>query len=546
MLRVRWLGRVPYEEALDLQHQLAESSSEDYLLLLEHPGVVTLGIRGSHDDILVSPELLGVPVVRADRGGQATFHGPGQLVGYPIVSLPPGHRRVPEHVWRMEQVVIDALADVGLSGATRHGDEPGVWVHSSKGSTWRKICSIGVRVRKGRTLHGFALNVSTDLTFFTRISPCGMDGSVMTSLAEEGLLVDLAEVRDALIRSAARHWAGGRGGEPAEVDVQSVISTQEEAVLVRKARVELQQGGIGYRERKPAWLRSTVVRDQRHVELARRLRGLNLVTVCEEAGCPNLSECWAEGTATIMINGECCTRGCGFCLVDTRKPLPLDPQEPEHVADAVASMGLAYAVITAVARDDLPDGGASAFAKVVEAIRQRCPGTKVELLIPDFKGSKDSLAKVIEVAPDVLNHNLETVARLQRVVRPSASYARSLTLLARVHRAGLVSKSGLMVGLGETFEEVVSAMADLRACGVDILTIGQYLRPSAAHLPVARWWTPEEFDSLARIGKDMGFSHVESSPFTRSSYRASHGAAAASLATGTATTTLGSKVLGSA
>jgi len=527
MLRVRWLGRVPYEEALDLQHQIAEFSDEDYLLLLEHPGVVTLGIRGSHEDLLVAPELLGVPVVRADRGGQATFHGPGQIVGYPIVSLPPGHRRVPEHVWRMEQVVIDALAEVGLPGAARHGDEPGVWVKSRKSSAWRKICSIGVRVRKGRTLHGFALNVSTDLSFFTRISPCGLDGSVMTSLEEEGLSVELAEVRDALVRSAARHWSGGSRGAPGGLDFQNVMSAQEEPVVVRKARTELRLNGIDYRERKPPWLRSPLLRDQRHVDLARRLRRLNLVTVCEEAGCPNLSECWAEGTATIMINGERCTRACGFCLVDTSKPLPLDPREPEHVADAVASMGLAYAVITAVARDDLPDGGAGAFAEVVAAIRQRCPGTKVELLVPDFKGDKESLAKVIEAAPDVLNHNLETVARLQRLVRPSANYARSLALLARVHRAGLVSKSGLMVGLGETFEEVVSAMADLRACGVDILTIGQYLRPSSTHLPVARWWKPEEFESLALIGREMGFSHVESSPFTRSSYRASHAAVAA-------------------
>jgi lipoic acid synthetase len=266
--------------------------------------------------------------------------------------------------------------------------------------------------------------------------------------------------------------------------------------------------------------------------LRRTVRDLGLVTVCEEAGCPNIFECWADGTATFMINGERCTRSCGFCLVDTRHPSPPDADEPERVAAAVKRLDLAYAVVTAVARDDLPDGGASGYAETIGAIRRRCPSTAVEVLIPDCKGEASSLATIFEARPDVLNHNLETVARLQRAVRPSAGYARSLAVLARSADAGLVTKSGMILGMGEDYDEVVGALADLRAVGVDIVTLGQYLRPTAAHLPVARWWTPEEFESLRVVGEDMGFAHVESSPLTRSSYHARGAAAAAAAVVG--------------
>ena len=261
--------------------------------------------------------------------------------------------------------------------------------------------------------------------------------------------------------------------------------------------------------------------------LKRTVRGHGLVTVCEEAGCPNIFECWSDGTATFMINGERCTRACGFCLVDTRHPELPDADEPERVAAAVEQLRLAYAVVTAVARDDLPDGGAAGYAATIGAIRHRCPTTSVEVLIPDCKGDARSLAAIFEARPDVLNHNIETVARLQRAVRPSAGYTRSLGVLARAKDAGLVTKSGMILGMGEHTEEVVGALADLRAVGVDIVTLGQYLRPTAVHLPVARWWTPEEFDALRVVGEEMGFAHVESSPLTRSSYHA-RGAAAAS------------------
>ncbi len=266
-----------------------------------------------------------------------------------------------------------------------------------------------------------------------------------------------------------------------------------------------------------------------YLSLGKTVHDLGLATVCEEAGCPNIFECWSEGTATFMINGERCTRACGFCQVDTRHPLPLAPDEPDRVARAVERMGLGHAVVTCVARDDLSDGGAGAMGATILAIRRRNPATTVEVLISDCRGEASSLNLIFEARPDVLNHNIETVARLQRAVRPSAGYARSLSVLARAAEAGLVTKSGLMVGLGEESDEVVSTMADLRAVGVSIITIGQYLRPSRDHLPVARYWTPDEFERLKEIGASLGVPHVEASPLTRSSYHARTAASAVSV-----------------
>jgi lipoic acid synthetase len=262
----------------------------------------------------------------------------------------------------------------------------------------------------------------------------------------------------------------------------------------------------------------------------RLMRTLDLHTVCEEAGCPNIYECWADRTATFMILGDRCTRACGFCLVDTSKPLPLDPHEPSRVAAAVAALDLKHAVVTSVARDDLPDGGAAGFAATIRAIRGRTPDTTIEVLIPDCKGDKTALDTIFGSRPDVLNHNLETVARLQRAVRPNAAYARSLAVLARARDAGLVTKSGLMVGLGETEDEVRAAMTDLASVGVEILTLGQYLRPSAHHLPIVRWWRPDEFAILGDYARQQGFAHVEAGPLVRSSYHARRAVDAATAA----------------
>jgi lipoic acid synthetase len=278
--------------------------------------------------------------------------------------------------------------------------------------------------------------------------------------------------------------------------------------------------------RKPEWIRPHVHHGENVLALRRTLRELSLVTVCEEAGCPNLSECWDAGTATFMVLGERCTRACGFCLVDTRKPGAPDADEPARVAEAVRRTGLRFAVLTMVARDDLVDGGMAHVAECVRAIRRVDAEIGIEALISDVKGS-DALDILLDVAPDVVNHNIETVARLQRAVRPSAGYARSLSVLARAKTRGLTVKSGIIVGMGETDDEVRATLLDLAAVGTDIVTIGQYLRPTTHHVPVARWVEPARFDEYREWGESYGIGHVEASPLTRSSYHAREAAASA-------------------
>ena len=509
-LQIRWLGRVRYRDAHALQKGLFASSGR-YLLLLEHPPVYTLGVRADPSNVLVDPSTVGAELVRADRGGDVTFHGPGQLVGYPILDVPPGPNANPCYVHGVEQVVIDVLADLGLEAGRLPG-YPGVWV-GVDGPEPRKICAIGVRVTRGRSMHGFALNVDPDMTMFSHIVPCGIADRPVTSLAAEGIKVSMRQVVETAAARATARW--GPTGERAEA------AWDPPAVSARPTldRVE-PPGTIPVNARKPPWLRVQANLGAGYREVRSTVRELGLVTVCEEAGCPNIFECWADGTATFMINGERCTRACGFCLVDTRRPGPPDPDEPGRVAAAAVRMGLEHVVITAVARDDLPDGGAAALAATVAEIRRERPGTTVELLIPDCKGDPEALDTVFAARPDVLNHNIETVLRLQRAVRPSASYARSLAVLARGRSAGLTTKSGIILGLGETEDEVREALTDLRAVGVDIVTLGQYLRPSAAHLPVVRWWTPDEFERIGSVARSLGFRHVEASPLTRSSYHA--------------------------
>ena len=272
---------------------------------------------------------------------------------------------------------------------------------------------------------------------------------------------------------------------------------------------------------KPPWLRARIPGAGAYESVSRLVRGLGLHTVCEEAHCPNRGECWAHGTATFLILGDICTRACSFCAVRTGKVgRPPDADEPRRVAEAIVAMQLAYAVLTSVSRDDLPDGGAASFAACVRTIHLRAPGCGVEVLIPDFRGDEHALAAVLDARPDVLNHNVETVPRLYGSVRPQARFERSLDVLRRSHAAGLLTKSGLMLGLGEGAEEIESTLVGLREAGVDMLTIGQYLRPSQAHLPVRRYYKPEEFDDLGEQARRLGFRHVESGPLVRSSYRA--------------------------
>ena len=276
------------------------------------------------------------------------------------------------------------------------------------------------------------------------------------------------------------------------------------------------------RQAKPEWLRVRAPGSENYLRLKGLMRDLHLHTVCEEANCPNIGECWHHGTATFMILGDTCTRSCGYCNVVHGMPQPPDPREPVNVASAVQAMGLAHVVVTSVDRDDLPDFGASHFAKTIAETRARLPRCRIEVLIPDFQGDEQALHTVLDARPDVLNHNIETVPRLYRTARPGGRYTRALELLDRARRYApeIPTKSGLMVGLGEERDEVIQTLRDLRAAGCQIVTIGQYLRPSLANMPMTRYYTPGEFADLKRIGVELGFGHVESGPLVRSSYHA--------------------------
>jgi len=269
---------------------------------------------------------------------------------------------------------------------------------------------------------------------------------------------------------------------------------------------------------RPSWLRVKLPSGENYRFVRAVIDTHKLHTVCESAHCPNMGECWGAGTATFMILGNICTRSCGFCAVLTGRPTELDWEEPERVAEAVALMKLKHCVITSVNRDELKDGGAEIWARTVRAIKERMPETTIEVLLPDFKGNWDALYRVLEEKPDVVSHNMETVKRLYRVVRPQAKYERSLEQIRRTKEAGFRTKSGAMLGLGETREELLQLMEDLLAQGCDVLTLGQYLQPTPAHLPVQRFVPPEEFEEYARIGYEMGFDYVESGPLVRSSY----------------------------
>lgn len=284
---------------------------------------------------------------------------------------------------------------------------------------------------------------------------------------------------------------------------------------------------------RPPWLRVRAIRPQVRERMRSHLAGLH--TVCEAALCPNIGECFGHGVATFLILGDACTRGCQFCAVDCRPPEPPDAEEPARVAGAAAALGLTHAVVTSVTRDDLPDGGASHLAATIRALRAAVPGAVVEVLVPDFRGSREALDTVLDAGPDILGHNVETVPRLYPAVRRGADYGRSLALLAATaeHQDGRLVKSGLMVGLGERREEVVAVLSDLRTAGCDLVTLGQYLSPSKMHVPVARYVSPEEFDELKALALELGFAYVEAGPLIRSSYRADRAAQALRVGTET-------------
>ena len=273
-------------------------------------------------------------------------------------------------------------------------------------------------------------------------------------------------------------------------------------------------------QKKPKWLRVKLPTGENYKRVRKLVSDNNLHTICESGNCPNMGECWGEGTATFMILGNICTRSCGFCSVATGRPLPVDWEEPEKVAESVRLMEVKHCVITSVDRDELPDGGSLVWVETVNAVRRKSPGTTMETLIPDFKGIEEQVQRIIDVAPEIVSHNIETVRRLTKEVRIQAKYDRSLAVLKQLKDGGMRTKSGIMLGLGETEEEVLQTMDDLRSVGVDIMTIGQYLQPTPKHLPVKEFVNPEQFKKYKKIGLDKGFRFVESSPLVRSSYRA--------------------------
>ncbi len=535
-LRTRWLGRVPYGEALDLQKAVWEGRStgradDDYLLLLEHPHTYTVGRNGDGSNLKVDAgtlDRIGADLVFTDRGGDITYHGPGQLVGYPIVAVPAlgeGWDSV-GHLRRIETMLINTLAALGVEAWAEDGFT-GVWTKQGK------VAAIGVKVSAGVSKHGFSVNVNPDLGYFDHIVPCGIADRPVTSLSEIlGEAVGIQTVIESLIPFAAEVF-GGRPevqlgtfanrdrSSPYDIDAMvaaGVFSSRRDDVTPLTVR-----GRLPGEPEKPEWMRIRAdLSTDGFRDIKKLMRGMELHTVCEEAGCPNIYECWESGTSTMMLLGDTCTRACAFCDIKTGKPDPVDPEEPQRAAAAVEEMGLRYAVLTSVDRDDLADGGAGVFAATIEAIRERVPDCETEVLIPDFKGDAGPLQTVMDARPAVLNHNTETVLRLQREIRTAANYARSLTLLARAKWAdpSVAVKSGLIVGMGETEEEVLGALADLRAVGVDLVTIGQYLRPTARHRPIDRYVHPDEFDRYMEEGRRLGLAHVEAGPLVRSSYHA--------------------------
>ena len=536
-LRVRWLGRVEYDEASDLQQAIWEGKTlgrtpDDYALLLEHPHVYTVGRNGDGSNLTVSEAMVegvGATLHHIDRGGDITYHGPGQLVGYPIVDVPrlAGGFDAVGHVRRIERMLISVLAEFGIDSWTEDG-LTGVWTEAGK------IAAIGVRVSRGVSKHGFALNVAPDMSFFSHIVPCGIPDRPVASMTEIlGRRVSIQEAVETVVphigalsdkdTQEVQLGAFARGTATERFEVDRMVEAGVFSPAVPHEVPLTLRGALEGEPPKPSWMKVRVdLTDERFRELKKINAKLALNTVCEEAGCPNIYECWSSGTSTLMLLGDTCTRACSFCDVNTGRPGEVDMGEPVRAATAIEAMGLRHAVLTSVNRDDLPDGGATIFAMTIKEIRERLSDCDVEVLIPDFKGDQDALEIVMNAKPSVLNHNTETVLRLQREIRTTANYARSLTLLARAKwlHPTVTVKSGLIVGMGETDEEIVGALADLNAVGVDVVTIGQYLRPTARHRRVDRYVEPAVFDEYKAIGEAHGLAHVESGPLVRSSYHA--------------------------
>ncbi len=532
-LNIRWLGKLPYGEAYILQKGLhsatsLENSPFDYLLLLEHNNVVTIGRSGDINNLLVSKNILNennIEFFETDRGGDITFHGDGQLIGYPIIRLDDPKKVVP-FVRKIENVIIDTLSELSIEAFSKT-DDTGVWTKEGK------IASIGIKVSKWTTLHGFSLNISENTKGFDFINPCGSSDEHVVSIQQYDETVSFKEVTEIISRKFVEIF------KYEKVDKQFSQFTPRQ--LKKKKEFHIDQlvnngvfnasknsvpitlnSSVKSEPERPEWMKVKANLGKDYLSLKSLIKEKRLNTVCEEASCPNIYECWSMGTATFMIMGDTCTRACGFCDVNTGKPCDLDMDEPYRVAESVNIMGLTHAVITSVNRDDLDDGGSAFFAKTIDEVRLKNNQTSIEVLIPDFKGSKEAIDNIINANPEVLNHNLETVPRLQREIRTAASYGRSIALLQYAKESHFLgkTKTGLIVGMGEEFQEVIAVLKDLSRINIDIVTIGQYLRPTQRHRLIDRYVSEEEFEQYKTIGQELGIPHIESGPLVRSSYHA--------------------------
>ena len=532
-LNIRWLGKLPYSEAYDLQLGLhrsvsQEDSKDDYLLLLEHNNVITSGRSSKENNLLVSKgqlHELGIEYFETDRGGDITYHGDGQLIGYPIIRLSDPKKVIP-FVRNLENVIIDSLRKFKIDSFTKE-DDTGVW--TAKG----KIASVGIKVSKWTTYHGFSLNIFDSLDGYQLINPCGNQSERITSIHQFNPDISFEEVASEISDNFVKIFGyANTDRQFSQFTPRQLKRTKEFNIdqMVKDGVFKINQnkipvtvrGVLPSEPKRPEWMKVKANLGSDYVSLKNLLSEKKLNTVCEEASCPNIYECWSMGTATFMIMGDVCTRACGFCDVKTGKPGELDLGEPLRVAESVQAMNLTHAVITSVNRDDLEDGGSMFFADTIRAVKDKNSHCDVEVLVPDFKGLRSAIQNIIDASPEVFNHNLETVPRLQREIRTAASYGRSLSLLEYVKKQGFMgkTKTGLIVGMGETKEEVISVLKDLSKIEVDIVTIGQYLRPTAKHRPIDRYATIEEFEDYKIIGESYGIPHVESGPLVRSSYHA--------------------------
>ena len=479
-------GLADFRETLEKQLQLCrkrrESEIPDTILITEHPPVITLGARQSANKLLTEPDTLAkknIDVIEIRRGGGATAHNPGQLVFYPILNIKQLNLGINEYIRELEAIGIELLEQLGVKSERRKG-YPGLWVGE------QKIASVGVRVSKFVTYHGMAINIQNDLGIFDYLVPCGLDNVTMTSVRQQtGKDHSMTDVKQKLSQLLINHFS------PSPIQ--------------RKL---------------PPWLRRPLPAGDAYNKTGQILKSLGLQTICSNANCPNQGECWARGTATVLILGNICTRNCGFCSVSAGRPEPPDPTEPARLVELAKQLKLKYLVITSVNRDDLPDGGASHFRDCISKIRKNCPDIKFEILTPDFSDCQADAIKILSSAlPFVFAHNVETVPSLYPTARSGGNYRQSLNLLKLAKQNyNIPTKSSIMLGLGETDEEVTQTLKDLRNVECDRITIGQYLKPSKNSLDVVEYIKPEKFDWWKQKALSLGFTWCISSPFARSSY----------------------------